>query len=58
MQTDRYNQLTNRHIAKLLDAIKEVMPLHTVIADKVKSEFHYLKEDILKEVKENGKKIY
>jgi hypothetical protein len=58
MSKDKFTQLTNRHIAKLLDSVEEVIHLPEIVKDKIRAEFHYLKQDFLTEVKDNGKTIH
>jgi hypothetical protein len=48
MQTEPTNteRITNRHIARLLTALKETMPVPILASDKIKSELHFLRADL------------
>lgn len=54
-------QLTNRHIAKLLDKL-EPFSMPEIAKDEIKRQMHFLREDIILNVKqgasEDGKEIY
>lgn len=54
-QVDK-NQITNRHIAKLLDRINEVVELPEIVATDIKRQMHFLKEDLTQngESEKNG----
>ena len=41
-----YRKLANRHVAKLLDKIEEVQDLSELVKEAIRSEFHYLADDI------------
>ncbi len=41
-----YRRLANRHVAKLLDKIEEVQQLSELVKEAIRSEFHYLADDI------------
>ena len=43
---DNYRKLANRHVAKLLDKIEEVQELKELVKEAIRSEFHYLADDI------------
>jgi len=61
MQEELLKKLTNRHLAKLLDALDEVESPN-IIKEAVKREFWYFSEDIKNQVlskeQENGQGIY
>lgn len=51
------NQITNRHIARLLTSIEEVSPnIPAIFSEKIKSQLHFLKKDLTYFLEwENGK---
>ncbi len=53
---DEVNKITNRHIAKLLNRIRQVVELPQIIEDDIIRQMHFLKEDLTKELSENEPK--
>ncbi len=55
MEQVNKNKITNRHIAKLLDRIRQVITLPKMVEDDIVRQMHFLKDDLTSMEKADGK---
>lgn len=51
MNQNEINRIVNRYIAKILNRMNEVMDVPDLIVDDVKRQLHYLKNDLIEEIR-------